>query len=70
MERNNCQLSTTQKYFNNFNIDYAQKVLDEQKEAFKKYGVNPKKITGVKSFKPIGIWQSNLVDAIKPPKEP
>jgi hypothetical protein len=55
MERNNCQLSTTQKYFNNFNIDYAQKVLDEQKEAFKKYGVNPKKITGVKSFKPIGI---------------
>jgi hypothetical protein len=49
--------------------DYAQKILDEQKEAFKKYGVNTKKVLGVKAFKPIGSRTSNEVDSIKPPKE-
>ena len=50
--------STTQAPLKN----YAQKILEEQKEAFKKYGVNTKKVLGVKAFKPI-------VDSIKPPKE-
>lgn len=62
-------LCSPQKYAQ-VDVDYAQKILDEQKEAFKKYGVNTKKILGTKTFKPIGSFVINAVESLKPTKEP
>ena len=33
--------------------DYGKQVLEQQKEAYKKFGINTAKVTGTKSFNPV-----------------